>query len=67
MKKAFTRLAQEVMATACTMAASYNDTYIGTEYILAAMAETEGCTAQKILASNGINLEGIRKILKPNY
>ena len=66
MRKAFTKLAQEVMATACTMAASYNETYIGTEFILAAMVETEGCTAQRILAGNGINLEGIRKILKPN-
>ncbi|MCF0228992.1 MAG: ATP-dependent Clp protease ATP-binding subunit [Parasporobacterium sp.] len=67
MKKPFTNPAAEVMTAACETAQSLGQTYIGTEHILAGLADVEGCTAQKILADNGITIEGIMKVLKRTF
>ncbi|MBQ9030838.1 MAG: ATP-dependent Clp protease ATP-binding subunit [Parasporobacterium sp.] len=63
MNKPFTRLASDVLEAACEAAAVAGQTYIGTEHILLGLADTDGSTAQKILANNGITAEGIRKML----
>jgi len=66
MKKPFTRLATEALDSAGETASSAGSPYIGTDHILAGLTEVEGCSAQKILANNGVGAEAVKQALRGN-
>ena len=62
MKRSFTHMAQEVISAAAEFSAGSQENYIGTEHILMGLCEVEGCTAQKILAANGVTIKALKDI-----
>ncbi len=67
MNKPFTKLAKEAIYAATECANELNHSYIGTEHILAGLAETDGSVSQKVLVDNKITSVAIKDLIEKTF
>ncbi len=56
----FTKKAENILNGALAAAREFGHTYVGSEHLLLAMVEEEGCAAGSLLAGHGISAERLR-------
>lgn len=66
MSTKFTEKAENALNKAVKIAEGYGHTYIGSEHILAAISEDDGCCGATLLKKNGITREKIHSSVKEN-
>ncbi len=67
MNKPFTKLAKEAILAATECANELNHSYIGTEHILAGLAETDGSVSQKVLVDNNVTSQAIKDLIENTF
>ena len=56
----FTPKCKKILETASVFVSKFNGSFIGTEHILYALCDSSDCVGARILASLGINLQGLK-------
>ena len=67
MRKSFTKLAKEAIYAATECATQLNHTYVGTEHILAGLAQIDGSVSQKVLVDNKVTFEAVRDLIENTF
>ncbi len=67
MNKPFTKLAKEAILAATECANELSHSYIGTEHILAGLAETDGSVSQKVLVDNKVTSQAIKELIENTF